>query len=598
MTDLLDFFESRGPYLLRLLYRVTLREDVAEDLLQELFLKLRASEGFRAAANRSAYARGAALHLAFDWRRDQRRCPITALPPDESLAAASSPLQRLIEEEEIQTVLDLMADLPTAGVELLTMRYLQQDSYETIGHQLGKTAHQARALPQSADSVARPGKGETACRSRKGTIMNDHSPERLAQLLEQLAALEPRPEAIDRALERTRQALGDVSVDNQRAKPRNPRRGVSRFLPRAAAAAILVLLALALVSSLTVSNLGSRSAFAQVQSALKNVPSMRYQLEVLESTPKTSVEKTKVICDFLRMRERQESIDGAEVLIWDDKSGTVLRLFPRQKVAISMKGPKNDHRAIGSDFGGFVENLRNADPKAVQHLPDRELDGRRVNQYRLPPDSPLANGSEWLFFVDPQTQLPVRVEGIVRDKSGAVRVRLACTEFSFRECDASLFELTPPEGYQLQKFEDARSEPVAMAPLPGPNATIAFELRLAESTAGDGLTEASVDKTDLKVYLHAKPVITRQDIQEARLLKDETNGDVIIELTLTAKGAERLSEATSQNQNKLLAILINGRVIAAPRIFATLSNSFQIMGSSFTAAEASDIVRGLRPATP
>ena len=71
-------------------------------------------------------------------------------PPDESLAAASSPLQRLIEEEEIQTVLDLMADLPTAGVELLTMRYLQQDSYETIGHQLGKTAHQAPRLCHKA----------------------------------------------------------------------------------------------------------------------------------------------------------------------------------------------------------------------------------------------------------------------------------------------------------------------------------------------------------------------------------------------------------------------------------------------------------------
>ena len=104
-----------------------------------------------------------------------------------------------------------------------------------------------------------------------------------------------------------------------------------------------------------------------------------------------------------------------------------------------------------------------------------------------------------------------------------------------------------------------------------------------------------MDKTDLKVYLHAKPVITRRDIQEARLLKDETNGDIIIELTLTAKGAERLSEATSQNQNKLLAILINGRVIAAPRIFATLSNSFQIMGNNFTAAEASELCEVCAP---
>ncbi len=150
MRDLLDFLDTSGPYLLRLLYRVTLRADVAEDLFQELFLRLQASAGFRSAANRSAYARGTALHLAFDWRRNQRRCPIAALPPDEAVTTDPSPLQRLIEDEEIQTVLDLMAELPMPGVELLTMRYLQQDSYETIAHQIGKTAHQARALCHKA----------------------------------------------------------------------------------------------------------------------------------------------------------------------------------------------------------------------------------------------------------------------------------------------------------------------------------------------------------------------------------------------------------------------------------------------------------------
>jgi RNA polymerase sigma-70 factor (ECF subfamily) len=150
VRELLDFLDVSGPYLLRLLYRVTLREDVAEDLLQELFLKLQASDGFRTAANRLAYARGAALNLAFDWRREQRRCPITALPPCEPETGNPSPLQRLIRDEEIQIVLDLMAELPMTGALLLTMRYLQQDSYEAIAHQLGKTVHQARALCHKA----------------------------------------------------------------------------------------------------------------------------------------------------------------------------------------------------------------------------------------------------------------------------------------------------------------------------------------------------------------------------------------------------------------------------------------------------------------
>ncbi len=40
MRDLLDFLDTSGPYLLRLLYRATLREDVAEDLLQERPIRL------------------------------------------------------------------------------------------------------------------------------------------------------------------------------------------------------------------------------------------------------------------------------------------------------------------------------------------------------------------------------------------------------------------------------------------------------------------------------------------------------------------------------------------------------------------------------
>ncbi len=150
MKELLQLLDSSGPYLFRLLHRLTLREDVADDLLQELFLKLRASDGFRSGTNRPAYARRTALHLAFDWRRDQRRCTMAALPQEEAASCDPSPLQRLIEDEEIQSVLDLMSQLSASHVELLTMRFIQQDSYETIAAQFGKTAHQARALCHKA----------------------------------------------------------------------------------------------------------------------------------------------------------------------------------------------------------------------------------------------------------------------------------------------------------------------------------------------------------------------------------------------------------------------------------------------------------------
>jgi hypothetical protein len=420
--------------------------------------------------------------------------------------------------------------------------------------------------------------------------MTDHQPERFAHLLEQLSAIEPRPGVVERALERTRKSLGAVPAVSDRIDSRRPRRRALWSSRWAAAAAVLTVLALALVRSLIFSDLGFQSAFARVQSALKAVPSISYRMEVLEAAPGTDVRPSKVMLDLSRKLARQETVDGDQVLISDLKSGRMIQLMPRQKLAIMMNGTQNHEPP--SDFGNFVEKLRNADPKSAQHLPDGEWDGRQVDRYRIPTDSPLANGAEWLFFIDKQTQLPVRAEGILRLKGGRMLARLACTDFSYQECAASLFELAPPNDYRVQKLATPRSEPVAIAPRSGQAKPVDFQIRLAESTAGDGLTEAVVGKTDLKVYLHSEVVITRQDIQEARLLQHESS-EYVIELTFTAKGAERMSEATSKNRNKHLAVLINGRVVFAPRIFATISSAAQIMGN-FTAEEASDIVRGLR----
>ena len=76
-----------------LLTRLTLRSGVAEDLLQELFIKLHDSSNFARASNRKAYLFKTAIHLAFDWRRGQRP---TAVMEGEPESVADAPLDRLI----------------------------------------------------------------------------------------------------------------------------------------------------------------------------------------------------------------------------------------------------------------------------------------------------------------------------------------------------------------------------------------------------------------------------------------------------------------------------------------------------------------------
>jgi len=71
--ELLELLDKSGADLYALLTRLTLREDVAEELMQELFIKLNNSRGIGKIANWNAYAHRAAINLAFDWRRSHKQ---------------------------------------------------------------------------------------------------------------------------------------------------------------------------------------------------------------------------------------------------------------------------------------------------------------------------------------------------------------------------------------------------------------------------------------------------------------------------------------------------------------------------------------------
>ena len=144
--ELLDMLDKSGADLYALLTRLTLREDIAEELMQELFIKLNNSRGIGNVANWDAYARRAAINLAFDWRRSQKRTIMSMGQVSEPVSNDDSPLRKLIHSEELQETLDAVGQLKKSSREVLVMRYLQQESYDNIAEQLGKTSHQVRAL--------------------------------------------------------------------------------------------------------------------------------------------------------------------------------------------------------------------------------------------------------------------------------------------------------------------------------------------------------------------------------------------------------------------------------------------------------------------
>lgn len=147
---LLELLETAGPRLHALLVRLTLREDVAEDLLQDLFLRLNASEGFLKAADPTAFAFRSAIHLAFDWRRSKNRRASPAPLDIEPAATAPSPLGAMVQREELEQVLEAAQDLSEGAREAFVLHYIQQESYEAIAAATGRTPQQVRGLAYKA----------------------------------------------------------------------------------------------------------------------------------------------------------------------------------------------------------------------------------------------------------------------------------------------------------------------------------------------------------------------------------------------------------------------------------------------------------------
>lgn len=147
-SRVLALLKADGERLYRLLVRLTLREDVADDLLQDLVVKLAQARGFPEAENPYGYARTAAIHLAFNWMRQRRR--EQALEGYEQESVDLPPWTQLVQKEDIRRMLDSIEELAEQDRLILAMRYFDQASHEEIGSAIGRTAHQARGLCHKA----------------------------------------------------------------------------------------------------------------------------------------------------------------------------------------------------------------------------------------------------------------------------------------------------------------------------------------------------------------------------------------------------------------------------------------------------------------
>src|SRR5262249_23300652 len=125
------------------------------------------------------------------------------------------------------------------------------------------------------------------------------------------------------------------------------------------------------------------------------------------------------------------------------------------------------------------------------------------------------------------------------------------------------------------------------------NAGVKFELRRAESKPAQDLTEATVAGTKTKVYLHRETAISNQDIAQAEATTDDTNKPAV-SITFTEDGWKKMAKLMGEHQGKLLAILLDGKVIAAPIVRDPVTGNKAMISGHFTKAEAERIAKGIQ----
>jgi RNA polymerase sigma factor (sigma-70 family) len=133
--------ERYQDYVYTLIYRMVDHRETAEDLTQEVFLKLfRAIERFRGDSLLKTWIYRLTVNLVADYRRSRKRRPYEAIL-DKVKGwfgdRKEEPEAKALEKEERQTVQDLLAALPYKYKLVLYLYHYKQLTYQEISDVTG-----------------------------------------------------------------------------------------------------------------------------------------------------------------------------------------------------------------------------------------------------------------------------------------------------------------------------------------------------------------------------------------------------------------------------------------------------------------------------
>lgn len=119
--------------------------------------------------------------------------------------------------------------------------------------------------------------------------------------------------------------------------------------------------------------------------------------------------------------------------------------------------------------------------------------------------------------------------------------------------------------------------------------THTVELRWAEDKAVKGVTEdrgVDLSCSDKKAYLHAKPILTRADLDRGKSRQLGVGGapkngppTQLVELRVKEAAAKTLAESSAKNKGKPLVLLIDGKIVGATIIMSDLTDTVPMLSA-------------------
>ncbi len=96
------------------------------------------------------------------------------------------------------------------------------------------------------------------------------------------------------------------------------------------------------------------------------------------------------------------------------------------------------------------------------------------------------------------------------------------------------------------------------------------EFHLLEDEPGAGLESVDVPALKAVKYMHPEVVLLGSDIAAVAAM-DLPHGGRALQITFTHDGAAKLARVTAASVGKSLAVVIDGKVVVAPRIMSAIT---------------------------